>query len=256
MLIDTHAHLNFEAFKNDWEEVARRAFDGGIVSIINVGSNLETSKKAVAIAGNNMFAAVGLHPIHADDEYFPQEIFSKLATNKKVVAIGETGIDLFYHKNNLKKQQQVFLKSISLANSVQIPIIVHCRNAKNEVFSILQKNMPQRGAVLHCYSEDWPFAQKLLKLGMHISFTANITQNSMVPGTLEAVKNIPLNKIMVETDSPYILPRIQKNKKIKRNEPLFVKEVAQKIAQIKGISFSEVAQQTTENAVRFFGLNK
>ncbi|HPM27809.1 MAG TPA: TatD family hydrolase [bacterium] len=254
MLIDTHAHLNFEAFQEDWQEVAQRALDGGVVSIINVGSNLETSKKAVAIAGKNMFAAVGLHPIHVGEERFPKVVFNELAKNKKVVAIGETGIDLFRNVGTLAKQKEVFLKSIALANDRKLPVIVHCRNAKEEVRALLQNNMPSYGAVLHCFSEDWSFAQQLLKLGLYISFTAHITLNNISPATLEALKNIPLSRIMIETDSPYILPRKQKNKKIKRNEPLFVSEVAHKIAQVKNISFEQVAQQTTKNAIGFFGL--
>lgn len=263
MYIDSHSHLNFNAFNKDWQEVAQRAFDSDVKGIVNVGSNLETSKKAIEIAGihsrnklqdGKLFAAVALHPVHVDDETFDIKKYEELANNESIVAIGETGIDLYHSQSTLEKQKEVFISSIKLANKNQLPVIIHNRNAKNEVLSILHSNAPGYGGVIHCFSEDWDYAKKILDLGLNLSFTATVTLNNIEQAVLDVVKNTPLNRMMIETDSPYIVPKRQKNKKIKRNEPAYVIEVAERIADIKNISVDEVAKQTTQNAIKFFGL--
>lgn len=263
MYIDSHCHLNFNVFNEDWQEAAQRAFDSDVKGIVNVGSNLKTSKKAIEIArihsrnklqDGKLFAAVALHPVHVDDETFDIEKYEELANNDSVVAIGETGIDLYHDQSTLEKQKEVFAASISLANKRQLPVIIHNRNAKNEVLSILQSDIPKHGGVIHCFSEDWEYAKKILDLGLNISFTATVTLNNIGQEVLDVVKKTPLNRMLIETDSPYIIPKRQKNKKIKRNEPAFVIEVAERIADIKNISVDEVARQTTQNAMELFGL--
>lgn len=295
--IDSHCHLNFKAFKNDWHEVAERAFCGGVKGIINVGSNYETSHRAIEIASQSfpldkgelkgvlprLYASIGLHPIHVNDEEFntlkfeqlichpesrrepfgsnegsdltPTSHQSLVTNHSPVVAIGETGIDLYHDSNTLVKQQEVFIKSIDLANKHYLPVIVHNRNAGAEVLNILLFNRPRYGGVMHFFSEDWDYAQKIFDLGLIISFTGAITLKNIDNKTIDVIKKAPLCKIMVETDAPYVVPEPMKSNGTKRNEPAFVAEVAKKIAEIKNIDIDKVASQTTKNTIELFSLS-
>lgn len=261
MFIDTHSHLNFKAFNDDYEDAIKRAFDAEVEKIINIGSNWETSEKSITIsrqlsrliggqAAFSLYAGVGLHPIHVQDEKFDYNKYLQLAKNKEVVAIGETGIDLFHDKSTLDLQKEVFINFLKIAQEVSKPVIIHCRNAENELLEILksQKNLPK--GVIHCFSGNWQFAQEVLDLGFLISFTGIITFTKD-QDLLEVVKKVPLEKIMVETDCPYLAPQIYRGK---RNEPAYVIEVAKKIAEIKNLSLTEVEKQTTKTAIKLFGL--
>jgi len=250
MLIDTHAHLDFKVFDNDREEVIERAFKGGVEKIINIGTNLESSRKSIALAENyrNIYASVSLHPIDVEKEEFDFETWLKLAQHKKVVAIGETGFD-FYHKSDKKKQKEIFKYLIEIACKVKKPLILHSREADEEVLEIIKNSkLPPMPGVVHCFSRDFDTAEKFLDLGFLISYTGNITYNEE---RANSVSKIPLDKIMVETDCPFMAPAPLRGK---RNEPLYVKYVAEKIAEIKKISFEEVADTTTENAKKLFVL--
>ncbi len=279
MLIDTHAHLNFAAYKDDIEEVADRIVQQGM-QVINVGSQYSTSQRAIELAEKypqNMYAAVGLHPIHlfvtdVDESEIPfksrQEVFStekylKLTENPKVVAIGEMGIDYFHVPEgvDLKEfentQAWTFVKGIQLAEKIGLPVILHCRGANdnvnkayNDMLSILQQEN-FNNAVVHCFTADWDVAKKFLDHGCMISFTGIITY----PKTKDlekVVKKTPLDRLMVETDAPYLAPQVVCGK---RNEPRFVQYVADRVAEIKGLSYDEVEDQTTANAKNFFNLN-
>jgi len=250
MLIDTHAHLDFEEFDKDRELIIKRAFDSGVEKIINIGTDLESSKKSIGLAEahKNIYATISLHPIDVDDEEFDEQAFLKLAHHPKVVAIGETGLD-YYHQSDKNKQKEVFKKLVEIAASLQKPIIIHCRDAEEDVSDIL-KNLvlPKRGGVIHCFGKDYQTAKKFLDLGFLISYTGNITYNSQ---RTTSIKEMPLEKIMIETDCPFMAPNPFRGQ---RNEPAYVKYVAEKIAQIKGLSFKEVSQITSKNAIEFFGL--
>lgn len=254
MYIDTHAHLNFKAFKDDYKEAIKRAFDVNVKGIINVGSNWETSKKAVEIAheyGNEMiYAAIGLHPIHVRDEDFDFNRYLELAKDKKVVALGETGIDLFHDKTTIDVQKNVFEKLLKIAAQVKKPVILHCREGEEDMRAWLigQQNLPK--GVFHCFSGDLNFANFVLDLGFLISFTGVITF-SKDPKIPKVIKNIPLEKIMIETDCPYLTPVSHRGK---RNEPAYVVEVAKKIVEIKNIPLSKVEKITTQNARDLFNL--
>lgn len=252
MFIDTHAHLNFKAFNSDFDTAILRAQKAGIEKIILVGSNLETSQKAVKIAKkyNFVFAAVGLHPIHVKDETFNEAVFLKLAKEKKVVAIGETGLDYYHDRTNAFDQQAVFLKHLSLANIVGKPVILHSRDAGQDILSVLMTQTPLPRGVFHCFSEDWQFAKIILDLGFYISFTGIITFSKNY-ANLEVVKNIPLKKMLIETDSPFLTPEPHRGQ---RNEPALLVEVAKKIAELRKISLEEVAENTTQNAKDLFKL--
>ncbi|MFA6493105.1 MAG: TatD family hydrolase [Patescibacteria group bacterium] len=253
MYIDTHAHLNFQAFKLDWQQVIERAKKANIKAIINAGSNFETSKKAIEIAEKqeNVFAAVGLHPIHVKDEEFDEENFFKLAKNKKVVAIGETGLDYYYDKSNMALQKEVLVKSIKLAQIVSKPIILHLREADEDLLSLLMGESTLPKGVLHCFGGNWQFAQMVLSMGFYISFTGIITFTKNQQ-TFEVIEKIPLEKILIETDCPYLTPEPYRGQ---RNDPTHVIEVAKKIAEIKKISLGEVAEQTSKNAIELFKLD-
>lgn len=253
MFIDTHAHLNFEKFTDDLESVIDRAKKAGVEKIIVPSSNLETSKKAIEIAEeypSGLFAAVGLHPIHVKDESFDVDAFEKLIANKKVVAIGETGLDYYYDKSNIELQKEVFRKHLILAGKFDKPLILHSRDAGEDVLSVLMESRGELRGVMHCFSGDWQYAKIVLEMGLYISFTGLITFSKNYD-TFEVIENAPLDRILIETDCPYMTPELYRGK---RNEPAYVVEVAKKIAEIKKISLNEVAEQTSQNAIELFRL--
>jgi TatD DNase family protein len=285
MLIDTHAHLNFSAFKDDCDETIKRTLAAG-TWIINVGSQSTTSERAVEMAEKyqkGVYAAVGLHPTHlfkmevdegemdvkfkSRKEDWDANFYEKLAKNNKVVAIGEIGLDYNFIPKNIdfemakKKQQQVFRQALDSADKLNLPVIIHSRDTHDDIIPILKEYLDarklQRRGVLHCFTGNWEDAQKYLDLGFLISFTGIVTfkpkPNQVVAQEqiLEVVKNIPLEKMMMETDSPYLTPNPHRGK---RNEPLYVEFVARKIAEIKNLDFDQVADATTKTAKSFFKL--
>jgi TatD DNase family protein len=278
MLFDTHAHLNFEAFNDDWREVAKRALDAGI-SIINVGSNLKTSKKAVEIAeefSSGVWAAVGLHPIHVLDEDFSASggdlaEYEKLATHPKVVALGEVGLDYYRLPTTIRLeeangamldkqvrtpeeiknlQKNLLTKFFELSATTKLPLIIHCREAHEDMVNLLENFNKPRGSdargVMHCFSGSWDDARRYLNLGFLISFTGVIT---FAHYEGEILKKVPSNKVIVETDCPYLTPEPHRGK---RNEPLYVEYVARELAGVKEMSYKDICDQTTKNALDLF----
>lgn len=250
MYIDTHAHLNFEDFENDLSLVVERANSAGVKKIVVPSSDLKLSRKSIEIAKNykNIYAAIGLHPIHVSEGNFNEDEFLKLAKNKNVVAIGETGLDYYHDKNTAFLQQAVLGKLINIANVVHKPIILHSRDSGDDLLSVLTAQSSLPSGVLHCFSEDLSYAKVILDMGFYISFTGIITF-SKNQNTIEVIKEIPLEKILIETDSPYLAPEAYRGK---RNEPAYVVEVAKKIAEIKKIPLAKVAEQTAKNAEKLF----
>ncbi|MEK7482443.1 MAG: TatD family hydrolase [Patescibacteria group bacterium] len=278
MLFDTHSHLNFRAFDSDRDEVAQKCLDNN-VWLINVGSNYATSKMAVEMAGkyqNGVWAAVGLHPINImknekrkmendnvkckkdeDDleEIFNYERYKNLAKSGKVVAIGEIGLDANGNAEG-QKQKEVFLAQMRLAKELGLPVILHCRKAHEELSDILAKTMKQwshetmRG-VVHCFTGSWKQAQQYLEMGLYLGFNGIIFKLDLD----EVIAKTPLERILVETDCPFLTPpalRQAQGKGDERNEPMNVKYVIQKIAEIKKTTFEQVAQITTQNAKILF----
>lgn len=253
MYIDSHAHLNFKAFNNDFPQAIKRAKKASVSHIINVGTQFETSEKAIEIAEKfpNCFATVSLHPIHVEKFPFDRIRFEGLASHPKVVAVGETGLDYFrVEKENLNRvkanQMTVFTKLLDLAKDIGKPVILHTRGAMDDVLDVVSTyRLP---GVIHCFTETYTYAKKFLDLGFLISFTGIIT---FAPELKEVVKKIPLESIMIETDSPYLTPLTYKGK---RNEPSYVIEVAKKISEIKKIPLSKVAEVTSQNAIELFEL--
>ena len=269
-LIDTHAHINFEAFKEDYGEVIKRSFDNNIGGVINIGTRLDNSKKAVEIAEEfakgqslgKVYAAIGFHPDHLDEiniEEIDTEIekFKKLAKHPKVIAIGEIGLDNYYFRSgklkdtrdNHNKAAKIFEKFIELANEVELPVIIHSREAEEETIAKLTANSKQlTGGVVHCFSGSLDFAKKILDLEFYIGFTGIITYPN-AEDLRKVVKEVPIEKILIETDCPFLSPQKYRGK---RCEPWYVSEIAEKIAEIKDISFEEVAKITTKNAKKLF----
>ncbi len=262
MFIDTHAHLNFPEFKTEVPAVLGRAKEARVERIINVGVDLDSSKQSLDLARKypEVYATVGFHPHCAKD--LDIESKGKMITfsnHEKVVAVGEIGLDYYFLKRSSKyadyptRDEQIFCfeQMLDLALETGLPAIIHSREADADILGILKSYHGQLRAVMHCFSGDWDFAEKILDLGFAISFTGTITFKNATPDTLKAVKKIPLGSMMIETDCPYIAPEPYRGK---RNEPSYVTETAKKIAEIKGISLAEVEQETTKKAMKFFGI--
>jgi len=251
MYIDTHAHVNFNAFKDDADEVIERSLKENVF-MINVGSQYSTSRRAVEMAKkyDGIYAAVGLHPTHIEHETWNMEQYLELAKDEKVVAIGEMGLDYYHIKEEVdqKKQKEVFLAGIKLANETQKPMAIHCREAYEDLLKILKNNPVEKRGVIHCFVGGMKTAQEFIELGFKIGLNGIITYSESYD---KLIKNIDLKDILLETDCPYLTPAPRKGE---RNEPTYVKLVAEKIAQIKQISAEEVAEITTQNAKTLFAL--
>lgn len=287
MLIDTHTHLNFQAFKEDAPEVIERSLADKIW-VINVGSQLETSRRAVELAekySEGVYAAIGFHPIHVTGEMLknkldPEELavqekisefniddYRKLALGprgRRVVAIGEIGLDYYYKpKTKIRleefknRQKQVLLEQMNLAKELDLPIAFHCRSAHGDLieilntkYKILDTKSELRG-VIHCFTGSIEQMQRYLDLGLYLGFNGIVFKS--IPGIdwQEIITKAPLEKILVETDAPYLTPPEAGQE---RNEPLFMKYVVQEIAKIKQVSYQEVSEITTQNARELFSI--
>lgn len=257
-LIDTHAHLDDPKFDNDRDEVIKRAQDAGLKYIITVGT-WEKAKGLKHITGlvdkhPMVYAALGVHPHESKDageETFDE--IKRLAYHPKVVAIGETGLDYHYEHSPKDIQKEVFIRHIELARELNLPLIIHTREAEKDTLDILEKEgVKDISGVLHCFSGSYEMARKCVDMGLYLSFTGIITFPKAV-NVHEIVKNIPIERMLIETDCPYLAPKPYRGK---RNEPSFVVEAAKKIAEIKGLSFNDAARITTLNAKELFGIGR
>ncbi|MDD5129642.1 MAG: TatD family hydrolase [Candidatus Omnitrophica bacterium] len=250
MLIDTHCHLDFPAFEPDRGQVIRRAQEAGVQYFINIGATLESSAASCVLAAQypQIYASVGVHPHDADTfDLVAEKKLKQLAAEKKVVAIGETGLDYYRNLSSKENQKQAFLKQIALAKELNLPVVLHCRQAEEDTLQILKNALPL-AAVVHCFSADENFLQECLGCGFLISYTCNITYKKAAV-LREMVSLTPLDRLMLETDAPYLSPEGFRGK---RNEPMQVKLLADEVSRIKGISLQELGQQTTRNAKSFF----
>ena len=295
MLIDTHGHVNFNAFKDDAFEILKRALDSDIW-VVMPGTQYSTSRRAIEMAeryDTGVYAAVGLHPIHlgekrrvdvqevqssfdsaqdrqeqpwetfsTKEEEFEYEKYKQLAQNKKVVAIGEVGLDYYYESKNKTKREEVREKQrhalreqIKLAQELDLPIIFHCRKAHDDLIELLsgvpapREAKPIRG-VVHCYTGTAEQAERFLEKGLYIGFNGLILKHvPALPNPEEVITSIPLERIVLESDSPYLVPP---KAAAERNEPFNVQYVAGEIARIKNIALEEVARVTTQNAKTLF----
>lgn len=255
MLFDSHAHLNDERFDEDREELINSLKAKGVDLVLNPGACIETSKSSVELANRYdfIYAAVGIHP-HDVGEMTEDDIetLRKLALeNEKVKAIGEIGLDYYYDNSPREIQKEWFKRQIELANELKLPIIIHDRDAHGDTFEIIKNTKsPEIGCVLHCYSGNVELAKEYVKMGCYISIPGTVTFKNNKK-TREVAKEIPLEYLLIETDSPYMAPEPHRGK---RNDPSLVQFVADKIAQEKGISYEQVCEATKENAKRFFNI--
>ena len=260
MLIDTHCHLDLKDFKHEVASVLSRARQRGVEKMINVGVDAKSSKDCVDLARRypEIYAAVGIHPDAADTlNIETQGELMALVQHEKVVAIGEIGLDYYFIKRSSKyahypsREQQIFCfeQMLDLALETKLLVIVHNREADADTLAILKSYKGALRGVIHCFSGDYAFAEKILDLGFAMSFTGNITFKNANPELLHAIKRIPIGSIMVETDSPLLCPEPYRGK---RNEPANVIEIARKIAEIKDLSLAEVELETTKKAKKLF----
>lgn len=265
-MIDAHCHLNFKAFDKDRDQVINEAFEAGITAIINVGSKLDSSQKAIELAEKyeDLYATAGVHPHHADK--LPNnwlEELEKLAKNPKVVAMGECGIDYFsYGSNGIvdpKLQKEVFIQHIELAFKLKLPLQIHNRQADKDILDILLNHksyLLDTPGMFHCFSGNIDFLKKVIDLGFYIGFDGNITYQGKAPGEetdlKDLVKFTPLDRVIVETDSPYLTPVPHRGSK---NMPKYAIIIGEFVAQLKAISFKEIEENTSKNADMVFKLN-
>lgn len=288
-MIDVHCHLQFKAFENDYDTVIKDALAEGVTTIINTGTQLSSSRKAVEFADKyeKLFAIVGVHPHHADKiqqhpevvestevpgevkkepddiepDYWLKEL-EKLTKHPKVLAIGEIGMDYFSYQSNgivePKLQREVFQAQIELAYKAKLPLQIHNRQAGKDVIAVLKQNkhllLPNPG-MFHCFAGSKEVLKDALKLGFSIGFDGNSTYKGLAPGETVALPDLakltPLDRIVIETDAPYLTPVPHRGK---RNEPKYVILTARFIAELKGVSFEELVEQTDKNVYTMFGM--
>lgn len=276
MIFDTHCHLQFKGFDDNREEVIKRCREKQIILNI-VGTQKDTSRAAVELAEKNanMYASIGIHPIHlfpthvdeeennfmSREEYFDEKYYAELIKSKKVIGIGETGLDFFHlpkeilKEKVLEKQKQVFLAQADFAHRHHLPLVIHCREAHQEMIETLQSLNRKIKGTMHCFAGGWQEAQKYLDLGLHLGFTGVVTfpprktNPQAQTYLLEVVKNMPLDRILVETDAPYLAPQAYRGKQA---EPWMVEEVIKKIAEIRQESVENITKAVWQNALNLF----
>lgn len=251
MLFDSHAHIDDEKFDIDRDQVIQRAIENGITGIINVGACMASSARSIALAEKyeGVYAAVGIHPHdaqHALDANYDQLI--QWATLDKVVAIGEIGLDYYYDFSPRDVQRSVFIRQLDVARQTDKPFIIHDRDAHGDVLDILKKEAKGLNGVLHCFSGSLEMAYEVIKMGYYISIAGPVTFKNAAK-LPEIVAKIPLERLLVETDSPYLTPQPYRGK---RNEPAYVKLVAQQVASLRGMELDDLAKATSENVRNLF----
>lgn len=257
MFIDTHAHLDNELFDTDREDMIQRAFDDGVTKIFTIGTDLESCRRAIQWSERypQVYAVVGLHPTESTSfQETMIEEFRKMAAHEKVVAIGEIGLDYYWKDSPPEVQHIVFRKMIGLACELDLPIVIHNREADSDLIRILKvekenHKLENLRGIMHCFSGNETMLKESLELNFYISFAGNVTyKKSHLPSI---VSQVPENRILIETDSPYLTPVPYRGK---RNEPAYVKYTAQKIAEILNKDQESIGQQTSLNACAIFGL--
>jgi TatD DNase family protein len=250
MLVDTHAHLDNEAFAADLPAVLERAREAGVERIVTIGTDLESSRRARALAEAHprIWFAAGIHPHDADR---PGEVnaLREIASHPRAVALGETGLDLAKNYSSVPNQKDLFVRHLEIARDLDKPVTIHCREAHAELYPILRAHAPLRG-VIHCFSGRWEDAELYLGLNFYLSIAGPVTYPS-AKGLRETVQRIPLDNLLVETDCPFLPPQKFRGQ---RNEPSYVRYAAEEIAAVQGVPVEEVLKATSRNARNLFGI--
>jgi TatD DNase family protein len=255
-IVDSHCHLDFEDFRDDISGVLERARQAGVIAMVCVGSggDIATAERAVALAEKeaDIFAAIGIHPHDAakiEPDFWPT--LEQLATSTKVVGIGETGLDYYYDHSPRQTQRQVFERFLVLANAVRRPVICHVRDAHDDAVAVLRAGpIPEAGGVIHCFTGNVEDARRYLDLGLYLSFSGVLTFKK-ADDVRKAASYAPSDRILVETDAPYLAPVPHRGQ---RNEPAFVAKTLEALAHVRGISLGRAAELTTANAFNLFAL--
>ncbi|MEW6523942.1 MAG: TatD family hydrolase [Bacillota bacterium] len=254
-LVDTHVHLDLRQFDRDRSAVMERAAARGVVAMINVGFDVASSRRAVELASQHhaVWAACGIHPHYArgagPEDYRELE---ELLEHERVIALGEIGLDYYRDLSPRPVQREVFRRLLSLARDARLPVIIHDRDAHQEVLAMLQDaGGGELAGIMHCFSGDWAFAEQCLALGFYVSIAGTVTYPNAL-GLREVTRRVPESRLLLETDCPWLAPAPYRGK---RNEPAFVALVAEEVARIRDIKPDQLARTTTENACRLFGIN-
>ena len=253
-LFDSHSHLNDEKFDEDRDKIIKEIYESGVTNFITAGYSVESSKKAIEISKKYdfIYTTAGVSPNdipQTEEELWKQlnEIEEIAKNNNKVVAIGEIGLDYYWNTDNKELQKKAFIEQIKIANKCGLPIVIHTRDAVMDTLQILKENPVIKKGVFHCCPQNRELIKEGLKLGFYISFSGNVTfKNAKSTGCIELV---PMDRILIETDSPYLAPEPHRGEK---NTSLFVKYVAMKIAEVKNVPLADVAERTKNNAKRIF----
>ena len=257
MLIDSHAHLDDRRFDADRDMLIKSLKENGVNLVLNIGADIKTSKASVDLAKkyNNVYAVVGVHPHSAKDlEGSDLSELRKIASEDKVVAIGEIGLDYHYDNSPRDVQRKWFKKQIELAQELDMPIVIHSREATQETFDILKEASEKKSlrGIIHSYSGSYEMAVEYIKLGFYIAIGGPVTfKNARI--LREVAAKLPLDKLLIETDAPYLTPEPYRGK---RNEPMYVKYVAEKIAQVRGSTYEQIAKATSDNLLKLFELEE
>ncbi len=254
MFVDSHTHLEMREFDRDREEVILRAAAAGVDYMVTVGTTLRECRKAVAIARTHpaVYAAVGIHPHDTKDiDARTYEELKELARDEAVVAYGEIGLDFFRNLSPPETQIRCFAEQLSLATELGLPVIIHDRNAHDQTIAMLKAWKAPTGGVIHCFSGDVAMAMTCVEMGFYISLAGPVTYGKSEV-LAEVAKQVPLERLLVETDAPYLTPQPHRGR---RNEPAYVVLTAKKVSELKGISPYEVGEVTSRNAMALFGLS-
>lgn len=255
MLIDSHAHLDMEEFEADLGEVLKRAMESGVREIVSIGIDLNSSAKALELAWKYDFihSTVGYHPHHADQvDGGVLKDLADLARDPKVVAWGEIGLDFFRRLSPPQSQIEAFERQLDMAGELGLPVIIHDRDAHEQLYEILRKKRAPLKGVIHCFSGDYALARLFIDMGFYISIPGTVTYKKAVR-VQDVAARIPLDRLLVETDAPYLAPVPHRGK---RNEPAFVTYTAREIARLRNMDFEELALATSQNARTLFKLGK
>lgn len=253
--IDSHAHLDFDRFDTDREEVIQRAIERGVHKIISIGTHIASSQRAIKLAEQYpdfIYASAGFHPLYMDDDHSQGWAQLKdLIQHPSVVGVGETGLDYFYDKTPPEQQRHSFREHLKLSNHYQKPVIIHIRDAFDDAYRIIAEEGVTAGGVVHCFTGGPKECQKAIDLGLYVSISGIATFKS-AKELREAVRQIPLNRLLLETDAPFLAPTPHRGK---RNEPSYVVDTAHCVAELKQIRLAHLAQATYTNTLALFSLN-
>jgi len=253
MIIDTHIHICDERYDSDREEMLLSAALNGVKKFINIGAEINENKRVINYQKEGVYKAIGLHPHYIqqlnDNEFL--EIKGYLKNTKDIVAIGEIGLDFYKNETPVEKQKEVFKKFLQLSKEFDLPVIIHSREAHNEVFNLLKEFNINKKGVIHCFTGDTETAKKFIDIGYHLGIGGVVTfPNAKI--LKETVKNISLDFLVLETDAPYLAPQQQRGK---RNESAYLKYIIDEISILKNVDVKEIEEKTSHNAEKLFNLN-